>query len=138
MSDPTLPVPELEPTPRRRKVGRKWIIAIAVVVVLALALGGAAYGVKSKGDAKANDYAKALDAWNDQRNDLLGAPAEANADLWDFDDATTKKSLAKQVAACKRVLTLRESAAKNAAAVPTEPDTFFKILSSDERLGLVF
>ena len=134
MSDPTLPVPELEPTPpRRRKIGRVWIIAVAVVVFLALAVGGAAYGVKAKGDAKAKDYAKALDAWNDQRNDLLGAPAEANRDLWDFDDATTKKSLAQQKVACARVLTLRTAAAKNAAAVPEEPDTFFKLLSSDER-----
>src|SRR5690349_14372053 len=125
MSDPTLPVPELEPTPpRRRKIGRVWIIAVAVVVFLALAVGGAAYGVKAKGDAKAKDYAKALDAWNDQRNDLLGAPAEANRDLWDFDDATTKKSLATQREACDRVLKIRRSAAKNAAAVPTEPDTF--------------
>lgn len=133
MSDPTLPVPEPEPTPRRRKVGRKWIVAIAVVVVLALALGGAAYGVKAKGDAKAKDYAKALDAWNDQRNDLLGAAADANSGLWDFGDSTTKKSLAKQRVACKRVLTVRKSATKNAAAVPEAPDSFFKLLSSDER-----
>jgi len=134
MSDLTPPAPELEPTPpRRRRIGRVWIIAVAVVVFLALAVGGAAYGVKAKGDAKAKDYAKALDAWSDQRNDLLGAPAEANSGLWDFDDATTKKSLAQQKEACARVLTLRTSAAKAAAAVPEEPDTFFKLLSSDER-----
>ena len=134
MSDPTLPVPEPEPAaPRRRRLSRGWIIAIVIVVVVALGLGGAAYGVKAKGDAKAEDYAKALDAWNDQKNDLVGAPAEANSGLWDFDDATTKKSLAKQKVACERVLTLRKSTVKNAAAVPTEPDNFFKLLSSDER-----
>ena len=103
------------------------------MVVLALVLGGAAYGVNAKGDAKAKDYEKALDAWNDQRNDLLDAPAEANSDLWDFEDPTTKKSLKKQKAACERVLTLRESAAKNAAAVPKASDSFFKLLSSAER-----
>jgi len=136
MSDPTLPVPEPDPTPRRRKVGRKWIIALAVVVFLALGLGGAAYGVKAKGDAKAEDYAKALDAWSDQRNDLLEAPGEANSGLWDFNDASTKKSLVKQKVACARVMTLRESAAKNAAAVPEAPDSFFKLLSSDERQAI--
>ena len=136
MSDPTLPVPEVEPTPSRRKISRKWIVAIAVVVVLALGLGGAAYGVHAKGDAKAREYAKALNAWNDERNDLLGAPAEANDGLWDFDDATTKKSLAKQKSACERVLTLRKSAAKNARAVPAAPDSFFKLLSSAERQAI--
>jgi hypothetical protein len=133
MSDPTLPVPGLEPAAPRRKLSRKWVVAVAVVVVLALGVGGAAYGVHAKGDAKAREYAKALDAWNDQKNDLLGAPAEANSGLWDFDDATTKKSLAKQKVACDRVQTIRKAAAKNAAAVPEAPDTFFKILSSDER-----
>lgn len=134
MSDPTLPVPGLEePAAPRRKRSRKWIVLIVVVVVLALGLGGAAYGVKAKGDAKAKEHAKALDGWNDQKNDLLGAPSEANRELWDFDDATTKKSLAKQKVACDRVLTLRKSAARNAAAVPKEPDNFFKLLSSDER-----
>jgi hypothetical protein len=133
MSDPTPPVPELEPAPRRRKIGRKWIVAVVVVLLLTLGLGGAAYGVHAKGDAKAKEYAKALDAWNDQRNDLVGAPAEANSGLWDFDDATTKKSLAEQKVACARVLTIRASAAKNAAAVPEAPDSFFKLLSSDER-----
>jgi hypothetical protein len=133
MSDSNLPVPELEPTPRRRKIGRTWIIAIAVVVVLALALGGAAYGVKAKGDAKAEEYAKALDAWGDKRDELLGAPGAANSELWDFGDATTKKSLAEQKKTCARVLTLRASAAKDAAAVPEAPDSFFKLLSSDER-----
>ena len=136
MSDPTLPVPGLEPAAPRRKLSRKWIVLIVVVVVLALGLGGAAYGVHTKGDAKAREYAKALDAWNDQKNDLLGAPSEANRELWDFDDATTKKSLAKQKVACERVLTLRKSAARNAAAVPKEPDNFFKILSSDERKAI--
>ena len=133
MTDPTLPVPELEPAAPRRKLSRRWIVAIVAVVVLALGLGGAAYGVHVKGDAKAKEYSKALNAWNDQRNDLLGAPAEANGELWDFDDATTKKSLAKQKVACERVLTLRESAAKNATAVPEAPDSFFKLLSSAER-----
>jgi hypothetical protein len=136
MSDPTPPVAELEPTPRRRKIGRKWIVAIAVVVVLALALGGTAYWVHTEGDAKAKEYEKALDAWDDQRNDLLDAPAEANHELWDFDDPTTKKSLAKQKVACERVLTLRESATKNAAAVPEAPDSFFKLLSSAERTAI--
>jgi hypothetical protein len=137
MSDPTLPVPPLEPAaPRRRKFSRKWIVFIVVVVVLALGLGGAAYGVHAKGDAKAREYSKALDAWNDQKNDLLGAPAEANRGLWDFDDATTKKSLAKQKVDCERVLTLRKSAAKNAAAVPEAPDSFFKLLSSNERKAI--
>lgn len=133
MSDPTLPVPELDPAPRRRKIGRKWIVSIAVVLVLALALGGAAYWVHTEGDAKAEDYAKALDAWDDQRNAMLEAPAEANSELWDFNDATTKKSVAKQKVACERVLTLRASTAKNAAAVPEAPDSFFKLLSSAER-----
>ena len=136
MSDSTLPVPEPEPTRRRRRIGRRSIIALAIVLVLALGLGGAAYGVKAKGDAKAEDYAKALDSWNEQRNDLVGAPAEANSALWDFNDATTKKSLVQQKRACARVLTLRESAAKNAAAVPEAPDSFFKILSSDERQAI--
>lgn len=133
MSDPTLPVPAPEPTAPRRKLSRKWIVSIVVVVVLALGLGGAAYGVHAEGDARAKEYAKALDAWNDQKNDLLGAPAEANSGLWDFEDATTKKSLAKQKVACDRVQVIRKSAAKNAAAVPEEPDNFFKLLSSDER-----
>jgi hypothetical protein len=136
MSDPTLPVPGLEPAAPRRRRSRKWIVIIAVVVVLALGLGGAAYGVQAKGDAKAREYSKALDAWNDQKNDLLGAPAEANSGLWDYDDATTKKSLAKQKVACDRVLTLRKSTARNAEAVPTEPDNFFKLLSSDERTAI--
>src|SRR5688572_21455381 len=108
MSDPTLPPAEPEPVVApRRKISRKWIVSIAVVVVLALGLGAAAYGVHAKGDAKAREHAKALDAWNDQKNDLLGAPAEANRGLWDFGNPTTKKSLAKQKVACKRVLTLR-------------------------------
>lgn len=136
MSDPTLPVPELEPTPRRRKIGRKWIVALAVVVVLALGLGGTAYWVHTEGDAKAAEYEKALDAWDDQRNDLLDAPTQANADLWDFEDPTTKKSLAKQKVSCDRVLTLRKSASKNAAAVPEAPDSFFKLLSSAERTAI--
>jgi hypothetical protein len=135
MSDPTLPVPQPEPA-QRRKLSRKWIVSIAAVVVLALGLGGAAYGVHAKGDAKAREYSKALDAWNDQKNDLLGAPAEANRELWDFDDATTKKSLATQKVACERVLTLRKSAAGNAAAVPKAPDSFVKLLSSDERKAI--
>lgn len=136
MSDPTLPVPGLEPAAPRRKRSRKWIVSIAAVVVLALGLGGAAYAMHAKGDAKAKEYSKALDAWNDKRNDLLGAPAEANSGLWDFDDPTTKKSLAQQKVACERVLTLRKSAARNAAAVPKEPDTFFKFLSSAQRTAI--
>lgn len=134
MSDPILPIPESEPAaPRRRKLSRKWIVTIVAVVVVAVGLGGAAYGVQVKGDAKASEYAKALDAWNDQKNDLLGAPAEANSGLWDFNDATTKKSVAKQNVACERVLKLRKSTAKNAAAVPKADDSFFKLLSSDQR-----
>jgi hypothetical protein len=136
MSDPTLPVPGLEPAAPRRKLSRKWIVAIAAVVVLALGLGGAAYGVHAKGDAKAREYSKALDTWNDQKNALVSAPAEANSGLWDFYDATTKKSLAKQKVACERVLTLRKSAARNTAAVPKAPDSFFKLLSSDERKAI--
>ncbi len=136
MTDPTLPVPQPEPAAPRRKFSRKWIVAIVVVALLALGLGGAAYGVQSKGDAKAKDYANALDAWNGQRNDLLGAPAVANGGLWDFDDATKKKSLAKQKTACARVLTIRTSAAKNAAALPKAPDSFFKLLSSKERKAI--
>jgi hypothetical protein len=136
MSDPTLPVSQPEPEARRRKLSRKWMVSIAVVVVLALGIGGAAYGVHAKGDAKAKEYAKALDAWNDQKNDLVGAPSEANSGLWDFDDATTKKSLAGQKVACKRVLSVRKSTAKNAAAVPKAPDSFVKVLSSDERTAI--
>lgn len=136
MSDPTPPVPGPEPAARRRKLSRTWIVAVAVVVVLALGLGGAAYGVHVEGDARAREYSEALDAWNDQKNDLLGAPAEATNGLWDFDDSTTKKSLARQKVACERVLTLRKSAARNAAAVPKEPDNFFKLLSSDERTAI--
>ncbi|MEV7395919.1 hypothetical protein [Aeromicrobium sp. NPDC092404] len=140
MSDPTPSVPELESAPRkRRRIGRRWIIVAAVVAVLALVLGGAAYAVKAKGDAKAEDYAQALDAWNDQRNDLLGAPSKANRDLWSFDeDPTTKKSLKKQKAACEAVLDLRTAAAKDAAAVPEEPDNFFTLLSSDERKAVKY
>lgn len=133
MSDPTLPAPGPEPQAPRRKLGRKWIVLIALVIVLALGLGGAAYGVKAEGDSRAREHAEALDGWNDQKNELLGVPSEANRGVWDFNDSSTKKSLTKQKAACKRVQALRRSAAENAAAVPTEPDNFFKLLSSDER-----
>ncbi|MDX6275983.1 MAG: hypothetical protein QOJ72_111, partial [Nocardioidaceae bacterium] len=90
----------------------------------------------AKGDAKAKEYAKALDAWSQNEEDLLAAASSANDGLWDFNDATTKKSLANQKVACDRVLTLRASAAKDAAAVPKAPDTVFKILSSAERKAL--
>ena len=136
MTDPTPPAPQLEPADPRRKLSRKWIVAIVVGIVLALGLGGSAYGVHAKGDAKAKEYSNALDAWSDQKNDLLGAPLVANSDLWDFEDATTKKSLAKQEVACERVLTLRKSAAENAAAPPKAPDSFFKLLSSAERKAI--
>ena len=136
MTDPTPPAPQSEPADPRRKLSRKWIVAIVVGMVLALGLGGSAYGVHAKGDAKAKEYSNALDAWNDQKNDLLGAPQVANSDLWDFEDATTKKSLAKQEVACERVLTLRKSAAENAAALPKAPDSFFKLLSSAERKAI--
>ncbi|MCW2750750.1 MAG: hypothetical protein JWR83_1860 [Aeromicrobium sp.] len=133
MTDPTLPVPEPEPAAPRRKFSKKWIVVPLVVVLLALAVGGAAYGVHAKGDAKAKEYSKALDAWSEKENDLVFTVASASSGLWDFDDATTKKSLATQKVACNRVLTLRKSAAEDAAAVPMAPDSFFKILSADER-----
>jgi hypothetical protein len=133
MTDPTLPVPQLEPAAPRRKLPKKWIIIPVVVALLALALGGAAYGAHAKGDAKAKEYSTALEAWNQNEEDLLSAAVSANEGLWDFNDATTKKSVATQKVACDRVLTLRTSATKDAAAVPKAPDTFFKILSSDER-----
>lgn len=136
MIDPTLPVPQPEPASPPRKFSRRWIVAIVVVALLALGLGGAAYGVHAKGDAKAEEYSKAIDAWDDQRSDLVSAPAAANNGLWDFDDATTKKSLAKQRVACARVLTLRKSAAGNAAALPKADDSFFKLLSSAERRAI--
>jgi hypothetical protein len=134
MTDPTVPLPQAEPAARRRRLlTKKRVIIAAVGVFVALAFGGAAYGAHVKGDAKAEEYANALDAWNDKRNELLGAPGYANGELWDFDDPTTKKSLAKQKVACDEVLTLRKSTAKNAADVPTAPDSFFKLLSSDDR-----
>jgi hypothetical protein len=137
MTDQTLPVPEPEPAaPRRKLLTRKRVTIVAVVAFVALSLGGAAYGIQVKGNQKADEYATALDAWNDQRNELLGAPGYANGELWDFDDPTTKESLAKQKVACDQVQTLRKSAAKNAAAVPTAPDSFFKLLSSDERQAI--
>ena len=130
MTDPILPTPVPEPTPRRRKVNRKKWVGIAAVVVLLL---GGAGGTYAKGEADAKEYSKDLDAWNDQRNDLLGAPSEANRLLWDFEDSTTKKSLARQKEACEDVETLRKSAAKNAEAFPAASDTFFKLLSSADR-----
>lgn len=137
MSDPILPAPEAEPTaPRRRKIGKKWVISIVAVVVLALVLGGAAYGVRAKGDSKAKEYAKALDAWSAKRDDLLSATSKANTGLWDFGDATKKKSLANQKVACDAVLAARKSVAKDVAAVPAAPDSFFKLLSSDERQAI--
>ncbi len=96
MSDSPLPFPALEPTPRRRKIGRRWIVAVAVVVFLALGLGGAAYGVKAKGDAKAEEYAKALNAWGDKRDDLLGAPGRPTASCGTSATPRPKKSLAEQ------------------------------------------
>ncbi len=134
MSDPTPPAPQPEPEAKRRRLSKKWVVGIVAGVVTALVLGGAAYGVKAKGDSRAEEHAKALNAWNDQKNDLLGAPSEANRVLWElYDDSTTKESLAKQKAACDDVVTLQKKAAKNAAAVPKESDSFFKLLSSAER-----
>lgn len=135
MTDPATPA--TEPEAKRRRLSKTWRIGIVAGVASLLVLGGAAYGVKAKGDSQADDYAKALDAWNDQRNDLLGAPSEANRVLWAIDeDATTKKSLVTQREACDDVVTIQKSVAKNAAAVPKEPGSFFKLLSSDERKAI--
>ncbi|MEO6606267.1 MAG: hypothetical protein ABIN55_11680 [Aeromicrobium sp.] len=140
MTDPTLPVPQPEmpaepPTRKRRfRPGKKLTIAIIVGLVLALLLGGAAYGINAKGDAEAEKYAKAIDDWNDEKNELLGVTGSANSGLWEFDqDPSKKKSLATQKVACDAVLTARKEAAKNAASLPEAPDSFFKLLSSAER-----
>ncbi len=141
MTDPTVPAPqqpEATPEPvqprRRRRPSKRWTIVLIVGFVLALALGGAAYGVHAKGDAKAEEYQKAIDDWNDQKNQLLSAAASANSGLWErFDDPTKKKSLAKQKAACDEVLSLRDDAAKATADLPEAPDSTFKFLSSAHR-----
>lgn len=133
MSDPILPTPAPEPAPRRRKISRKTWVGVAVASVLVLGGVGGAY---AKGESDAKEYAKALDAWNDQKNDMLGAPSEANRLLWDFEDPTSKKSLALQKEACEDVETLRKSAAKNAEAFPAASDTLFKLLSSADRRAI--
>lgn len=134
MTDPTMPaaapVEPAAPRRRRLRLKRKWVI---VGVLVALVLGGGAYGANAKGNANAEKYDDAVDAWNDQKNEMLGAPGYANGNLWDFDDATTKKSLKKQRLACAEVLDLRKSVAKGAAAVPTATDNLFKLASPDQR-----
>ncbi|WP_332644612.1 hypothetical protein [Aeromicrobium sp.] len=134
MTDPILPTPAPEPTPRRRRrLNRKWII---VGVLVTLVLGGGAYGANAKGNSNAEKYDNAVDAWNDQKNDLVGAPAAANSELWDFEDATLKKSLKKQKRACSDIRNYRKSAAKNAAALPTKSNSVFKYFSPAERKAI--
>lgn len=133
MTDPITPAPPPEFAPRRRRLNRKWII---VGVLVALVLGGGAYGANAKGNSNAEKYDKAMHAWNDQKNDLVGAPAAANSELWDFEDATLKRSLKKQKRACSEVLNYRKAAAKNAAALPTKSGSFFKVFSSAERKAI--
>lgn len=137
MTDPYSPVPDVpaaadaEPAPRRRRLKKKWVISVVAVAML---LGGAGYAGHAKGNSNAEKYEKALDDWRDQRNDLVGAPSEANSGLWEFyEDPTTKKSLSEQRRACSRVMTLRKSASQAAAAVPTAPDSMFKLFSPGER-----
>lgn len=136
MSDPILPTPAPEPAPRRRKVGRTWTKWIIGGVLVALVLGGGAYGANLKGNSNAEKYDTAMRAWNDQKNDLVGAPAAANSELWDFEDATLKKSLKKQKRACSEVSTYRKSAAKNAAALPTKSNSIFRFFSPAERKAI--
>ncbi len=135
MTDPTMPaaapVEPAAPRRRRLRLKRKWVI---VGVLVALVLGGGAYGANAKGNSKAEEYQKAIDDWNDQKNELLGASAAANSGLWElYEDPSKKKSLKSQKTACDNVLTLRDDAAKASAALPKAPDSAFKILSSAHR-----
>lgn len=132
MTEPAGPAPE--PEVKQRRLSRGWVIGIVAGVVSTLVLGGAAYGVKAKGDSQAETHAKALEKWAGQQQDMLRAPAEANRVLWDlYEDPTTKESLARQKKACEKVVHLQADVAEHASAVPRESDNFFKLLSSDER-----
>lgn len=133
MTEPTTPTPSgSAPAPASGPLGRAWI-ALIIALVLVLGLGGAAYGVHHAGNSKADDYAKALSAWDGEKDKLVSAPTTATSGLWDFGKSSEDKSVAKQKVACARVDKLRKSVAKDANALPTTGGGLFKVLSSSYR-----